>query len=140
MSSGHVPCATRRSIRWALQSGKSITNYQQGRDLVDERFQGMVTPHTINNACLSVFGLILGGADVTQVIANTVAMGMDNDCSAATAGSIVGAVVGKKNVPPHWTAGFDNTIHSYIKDHRYFAIDDVVARYIRQAERAFDRF
>ena len=83
---------------------------------------------------------MIGGTDVTKVLASTVAMGMDNDCSTATAGSIVGAVVGKQNVPLHWYRNFNNTIHTYIKDHRYFQIDDVVARYARQAEAAFSRF
>ena len=136
-------CDLARSIRWALQIGKEFTDisdYRQARDAVDERFKGMVTPHTLNNACLTVFGLMIGGTDVTKVLASTVAMGMDNDCSTATAGSIVGAVVGKQNVPLHWYRNFNNTIHTYIKDHRYFQIDDVVARYARQAEAAFSRF
>ena len=133
-------CDLARSIRWALQTGKSITDYRQARDAVDERFKGMVTPHTLNNACLTVFGLMLGDTDVTKVISNTVAMGMDNDCSAATAGSIVGAVVGKNNIPVHWYEHFNNTIHTYIKDHRYFQIDDVVARYTKLADAAFSQY
>ena len=59
---------------------------------------------------------------------------------ARMAGCTLGAVVGKQNVPLHWYRNFNNTIHTYIKDHRYFQIDDVVARYARQAEAAFSRF
>ncbi len=69
-----------------------------------EHFQGMHAVHTINNACLTIWGLTIGGTDLTRVIGETVAMGMDNDCTAATAGCICGAVIGKEHIPAHWTA------------------------------------
>jgi hypothetical protein len=62
-------------------------------------------------------------------------MGLDNDCTAATAGSIVGAVVGKKRIPPHWCRNFNNTVHSYLIGRPRFRINDLVARFGRQAER-----
>ena len=127
------------SIRWALKTGPSLKDYRDARKAVDERFGGMLVPHTINNACLTTFGLMLGGRDITKVISQTVAMGLDNDCSAATAGSIAGACAGKKNVPEHWYRDFNNKVHSYIKGHRYFYIDDLVERYAKQAKTAFDK-
>ena len=93
--------------------------------------------HVINNACLITFGLAIGGTNVTKVLSETVAMGLDNDCTAATAGSIVGAIVGKNNIPVHWYKNFNNTINSYINNHRIFNIDDVVIRFVKQAEIAF---
>jgi len=126
-----------RSVRWALKTASDIKNYKDAREAVDERFKGMVIPHTINNACLTTFGLAIGGTDVTRVISETVAMGLDNDCSAATAGSIVGAVVGRRNIPEYWYKRFNNKVHTYIKDNRIFYIDDVVLRYAKQAELAF---
>ncbi len=93
--------------------------------------------HTINNACLVVFGLMLGGTDFTKVISETVAMGMDNDCTAATAGSIAGAIVGKRGIPEHWHRSFNNKIHTYIRGHDVVEISDVVRRYTRQAEVLF---
>ena len=93
----------------------------------------MATAHTINNACLTVFGLLVGETDVTRVISETVAMGLDNDCTAATAGSIVGAIVGKRGIPKHWHRRFHDTVHTYIKGFPSFAISDVVKRYAEQA-------
>jgi ADP-ribosylglycohydrolase len=89
--------------------------------------------HTNNNACLTVFGLALGGRDVTNVIGNTVAMGMDNDCTAATAGSIVGAVVGIDSVPEHWFKPFRNKTRSYLTGHEWFRHNDLVRRFTRCA-------
>jgi len=78
-----------------------IGDYRQARDAMEERFRGMQRVHTINNTCLTIWGITIGGTDFTRVIAETVAMGMDNDCTAATAGSIVGAIVKKQGIPEH---------------------------------------
>jgi ADP-ribosylglycohydrolase len=127
-------CTLHRAIQWALRLAPDIKNYQQARDAVEEGFSGMPDAHTVNNACLTVWGLAIGGNDLTRVIGETVAMGMDNDCTAATAGSIVGAVVGKKAIPPRWIAGFGNTIHSYLIGLERFSIRDVLDRFGRQAQ------
>jgi hypothetical protein len=66
-------------------------------------------------------------------------MGYDNDCTAATAGSIAGAVVGKQGVASHWSAHFNNTVHSYLIDQPVFAIDDLLERFTFQAEKNFNR-
>jgi ADP-ribosylglycohydrolase len=93
--------------------------------------------HTINNACLTIFGIGIGGADFTRVISEVVAMGLDNDCTAATAGSIVGACVGLKGIPEHWYKPFNNTVHSYLIRQRPFKIDDLARRFGKQARRVY---
>jgi hypothetical protein len=62
-------------------------------------------------------------------------MGMDNDCTAATAGSIVGALVGKQGIPEHWYRNFNNKIHSYLIGKRHFSISGVLKRFERQARK-----
>jgi ADP-ribosylglycohydrolase len=128
-------CGVARAVRWALRMAPKIGNYQQARAAVDRRFAGMHVVHTINNACLTIWGLTIGGADFTRVIGETVAMGLDNDCTAATAGSIAGAVVGKRGIPRHWYRRFNDKVHSYLNRHPVFRISDLVARFTRQARR-----
>lgn len=128
-------CLLARHVQWALTEAPRIRNYRQARQAVDERFAGMAGAHTLNNACLTIFGLSIGGADFTRVISETVAMGLDNDCTAATAGSIAGAVVGKAGIPPHWYQNFNNCIHTYMIGAPRLAITDVVERFTKQAER-----
>ncbi|MCL2639689.1 MAG: ADP-ribosylglycohydrolase family protein [Phycisphaerales bacterium] len=127
-------CALAEAVRWALKVSPKIRDYRQARAAVDERFNGMSQVHTINNACLTIFGLAIGGTDVTKVLGQTVAMGLDNDCTAATAGSIVGAVVGKRGVPPHWYQPFGNVVHSYLIDRPRFRIADLLKRFERAAD------
>ena len=81
-------CRLYRDIQWALRQAPNLRDYVHARSLVDSRFVGMPPVHTNNNACLTIFGLALGGRDVTKVLGCTVAIGLDNGCTAATAGSI----------------------------------------------------
>lgn len=126
-------CALARHVRWALRVAPEITNYRVARDAVDEKFKGMSGVHTINNACLTVWGVTIGGTDYSKAIGETVAMGLDNDCTAATVGSIVGAVVGADGVPKRWSRGFNNTVHSYLIGKRKFAISALLKRFTKQA-------
>lgn len=130
-------CALARAISWALDIAPSIKDHAQARAAVDQRFAGMHPVHTINNACLTVFGLSIGGLDVTRVLGETVAMGLDNDCTAATAGSILGAIVGADAIPSHWVAPFEDTTHTYLKGHEKLSISDVVDRFVAQRQRLF---
>jgi len=128
-------CALAKAVRWALETAPEIRSYRDARAAVDERFAGMNAVHTINNACLTIWGLTIGGTNLTKVISQTVAMGLDNDCTAATAGSIVGAVIGKKRIPSHWYRKFNNTVHSYLVGRPRFTITGLVRRFSRQASR-----
>jgi len=130
-------CALYRDVKWALEVGKEIKNYKEARKAVDEHFVGMSGVHTNNNACLTIFGLLIGGNDVTKVISETVAMGLDNDCTAATAGSIVGAIVGKNGIPEHWVKNFNNKVLSYLNGLEEFKIDDLVNRFTEQAVKVY---
>lgn len=131
-------CAMAKAVRWALKESNRIRNYKQARDAMEKKFKGMNQVHTINNACLTIWGLTIGGTDFTKVISETVAMGMDNDCNAATAGSIVGAIIGKKGIPKNWYARFNNTVHSYLIGKRRFSITGILRRFKKQAERIVD--
>lgn len=128
-------CALHKAVRWALRIAPGIRSHRDAREAMDTKFKGMHPVHTVNNACLTVWGITLGGTDFTRVIGETVAMGMDNDCTAATAGSIVGAVVGRKGIPSRWHRGFGDTIHSYLIGSRRFSIRNVLRRFERQARR-----
>ncbi len=127
-------CSLAIDIQWALEIGASVKDYQHARELVEGRFDTMSHAHTNNNACLTIFGLFLGGRDMTKVIGSIVAMGLDNDCTAATAGSIVGGCIGKQMIEPHWYQPFNNTIDHYLMGENPMKIDDVVERFVALAE------
>jgi ADP-ribosylglycohydrolase len=124
-----------RAVRWALEIAPEIRTFRDAAQAIGDEFPGMHSVHTINNACLTVWGIAIGGTDFSRVISETVAMGYDNDCTAATAGSIVGAVVGRDGIPRHWTTPFGDTIHTYLKGIDRFSISDVLERFAIQKNR-----
>jgi len=130
-------CETAKAVRWALKQAPKIRNYKQARKAADEYRKGMSGVHTILNAMLTIWGITMHGTDFSRVIGEVVAMGQDNDCTAATAGSIVGAVVGRAGIPKHWYKRFNNTVYTYMIKRTKFRIDDVVKRFGRQAVRVF---
>ena len=127
-------CLLAREIRWALDKAPMIANYRDAAAAIEERYPSMGGAHAINNTVLTVWGLTIGGDDYTKVIGETVAMGKDNDCTAATAGSIWGAVYGKSAIPKHWYKNFNNKVHTFLYHQSTFAIDDVIDRFVAQAE------
>jgi ADP-ribosylglycohydrolase len=128
-------CSFAEAVRWALAVADDVDDHRAAHAAVTERYGGMHPVHAINNACLTVWGLTIGGRDVTKVIGETVAMGFDNDCTAATAGSIVGAVVGADGIAEHWWRPFGGRIRTYLNGRPEFSIDDVVDRFRAQAVR-----
>ncbi len=118
-----------KDIEWALANLDNVKNYQDARNLVNERFAGQHCVHTNNNACLIVFAVHLGEGDVTKAITEAVGMGLDNDCTAATVGSIIGAITGTAGIEEKWYKPFNSTVKTYIKDNEFFDIDDAAERY-----------
>ncbi len=126
-----IPQSSRlyKEMQWALSVLPQVTDTDAGRALVDARFPGMHCVHTINNACLILFALHLGQNDVGKTISAAVAMGLDNDCTAATAGSIAGAVSGFEAIEAKWYAPFRDTVRTYITGYPSFSIDDAARRF-----------
>ncbi len=122
-------CRMAEDVRWALDTMDAVKDYRDARQKVETRFDGLSGVHTAPNAALTIFALRLGRNDVTRTIGQCVAMGLDNDCTAATAGSILGAVVGIDNVPPHWYKPFNNKVHTYITGQEWLRLDDLLARF-----------
>ena len=124
------------AVRWAFDAAPSIKNYKDGAAAVRERYAGMFEGHAINNALFVILGIHIGGTDFTKVIGETIAMGMDNDCTGATAGSIVGAVIGQDRIPEHWYQPFNNRMHCYFNgEPEFIDFDNLLERYTVQAKR-----
>jgi ADP-ribosylglycohydrolase len=123
-------------VRWAFDQADRVRDYKDAARLVAERYPRMFEGHAINNALHVVFGILLGRRDFTRVIGETVAMGDDNDCTGATAGSIVGAAIGLAEVPAHWIAPFQGRMQNYLRDlPEIVEVDEIGERFRRQAER-----
>jgi ADP-ribosylglycohydrolase len=131
-------CRLARDLRWALHRAPQLRDWKEARSLVAKRFLGMHHVHTNNNACLTVFGLTLGDGDFTKTIGHTVAMGFDNDCTAATAGSILGAIIGKEGISAHWWKPFRNRTITYLNQCPTMKNTEIARRFEAQAKRVWN--
>ena len=120
-----------KQIKWALSIIDNVPDYMTANKLVTERFPGMSWVHAINNACLTVWGIHLGKNSYTKGISETVAMAYDNDCTAATVGSVLGAYLGIDCIDPKWYKPWNNKILSYLKGIESFELDDVIERFFK---------
>lgn len=120
-------CLFAEGIRWAL--AQSPKNYQEAHDITWARYRGMFNGSALTNAIHVVMGLAIGGGDFTKTIGETVAMSGDNDCTGATAGSILGAVIGLSAIPEHWIRPFHGRMHVYLKETpEYLPLEEVCGR------------
>ncbi|MBN1285428.1 MAG: ADP-ribosylglycohydrolase family protein [Anaerolineae bacterium] len=81
-------------------------------DRIDAEYGHYHWVHTINNALLVALGLLYGEGDYTRSISIAVMGGWDTDCNGATAGSVMGAILGAANLPARWIDPLGDTTGS----------------------------
>lgn len=126
-------CALAEAVRWSMSIGPTVRDARHAHELVTKRYPGMSAVHTVNNACLTIFSLYLGGRDIGKVFANAVSMAYDCDCTAATAGSLAGACYGMECLDSKWYDCFGDTVRNYFNGQKTFSLADLLERYEKQA-------
>lgn len=119
------------ALEWAFSVQDQVTCYQRARLLIDQKLGSLHRVHTNNNMVAIVFALMLGGNDFEKCISECIAIGLDNDCTGATVGSIAGACLGIDAIPEHWYDRFNDKVMSYIVDHREQSIEGMVDRFVK---------
>ncbi|MCE5323763.1 ADP-ribosylglycohydrolase family protein [bacterium] len=84
--------------------------------------------HTISNAIIVTIALLWGAGDFTRTICNAVMAGFDTDCNGATAGSILGLIVGAKNLPDNWVRPLNDTLHTGVAGYHCVKISEIAGR------------
>jgi len=101
--------------------------------LYSEFYNGDVLDCTINYA-MTIVSLLYGGNDYEKTVQIAILAGFDNDCNAATAGTILGIQEGYSALPQHLKEGSGDT---YLNTNRpgltSTTIDDLVDRIAFQA-------
>ena len=122
----------RETLRWV----RGDKDWSKTVDRVYRRYAGMSRVHTLNNAALTIAGLMYGKGDLGKTISLTVMGGMDTDCTGATAGSIAGAVLGARKLPARWKRPLGEHAETYIAGHPRFTHTAVARRFLAIATRA----
>jgi len=131
-------CRTAATVKQAIRWCRRDADWHTTTDRILAAHAGMAGAHTLNNAALTVAGLLYGKGSYQRTIALTVMGGVDTDCTGATAGSIVGAMLGAKRLPRKWTRPLGDRAESYIIGHRRWRSSDVARRFCRIAAQVRD--
>jgi ADP-ribosylglycohydrolase len=97
-------------------------------DVIRARFGHYSWVHAINNACLIMAGLLWGEGDFTATVGLTVQGGWDTDSNGATAGSVVGTVLGAAKLPPHFIEPLEDRTRSVIFGYDNARISELASR------------
>lgn len=130
-----IPAESRlaRAIRDTLERAKSDGDWEKTADWIAAELGHYQGCHTITNAAIVVLGLVAGQLDFGKTIGISVMAGFDTDCNGATAGSIIGAILGAKAIPEKWTAPLGDTIYSAINEVYQARISDLAERTLKIA-------
>lgn len=99
--------------------------WQITRDRISRVYGHYHPVHTINNAALVLMGLLHSGGDFGRAISVAVMGGWDTDCNGATAGSVMGALLGARALPAKWTVPLNDTLHSAIDGYQIRRISNL---------------
>ncbi len=92
--------------------------------------------HTISNAQIVAVGLLWGEKDLGLSICRAVQPCFDTDCNGATVGSIVGMILGAKNLPVDpWIKKLNDTLHTGISGHHQVKISEMAEQTFEQVRK-----
>jgi ADP-ribosylglycohydrolase len=101
------------AIRDVLQWYREYNNWEDTWEKIMEK-HNYHRVHTINNAAIVITGLLYGEGDFEKTITISVMGGLDTDCNGATAGSILGTILGEENIPKKWKEPLNDRVKSYV--------------------------
>jgi len=84
--------------------------------------------HTIPNAMIVTAALLYGGLDFGKTVCLAVSCAFDTDCNGATAGSVLGMMLGAGAIPAYWRAPFEKRVRTSIPDYAVISAEEFVAK------------
>lgn len=103
-------CKQYQSIRFALTCYQQHVEWENARNRLVCKFGSMDASYSVVNLGLTMLAFLYGEGDYTKTLLYAVNGGYDTDCTAATALSILGIIVGAEKTPTFWKNKIGNKL------------------------------
>jgi len=121
-------CRLAEAARDTLEAFHTYPTWQEAWDHLMKKYGEYHVVHTINNAVIVLLGLLYGKGELERTICIAVMGGFDTDCNGATAGSIIGMMLGANRLPDKWIAPLNDRIKSIVVGFTDSRISDLAKR------------
>jgi len=122
--------AVKDTVSWGRQSNDWRDTWLR----VVQKYGHYHPVHTINNAAFVILGLVYGQGDYERTITTSVMCGLDTDCNGATSGSILGVMLGARDLPDKWIKPLKDRVESSITGYTGIRISELAKRTLRIAK------
>jgi ADP-ribosylglycohydrolase len=121
-------CRLAEDISKAVDIARQASSQLELVSRVWEAFKHYDPVHTNNNAALVAAALVFARGDYETAITTAVLGGWDTDCNGATAGSLMGALLGARALPAGWIDPLNDTLYAQIHGFHPIAISECAQR------------
>jgi ADP-ribosylglycohydrolase len=137
-SLGFVPARSRlgEALNSVHELYRTGCTWEAAVETIRARFGEYSWVHSINNACLITAGLLWGDGDFSATVGLTVQGGWDTDSNGATAGSVIGTVLGADQLPRHFIEPLQDRTRSAVFGYDNSRISELARRTTALARRA----
>jgi len=102
--------AVRNLVKWS----REYPDWGSCWDRAMEDYGDLSWVHTINNTLFILLGLLYGEGDLGKTVSISVMCGHDTDCTGASAGSIIGTMLGAKALEAMWVEPLQDRVQSIL--------------------------
>jgi len=136
---GEVPAASRfrRDIETVLTWHRDGLSYEQAVDAIHKQWDEAFSHHwchTNSNAQIVAAALLWGDKDYGRTVSGAVMPGFDTDCNGATAGSVLGMILGRSGIPARWADPIRDTLNTGVHGYHTVKLADMAERTVRIIE------
>ncbi|MCB0288674.1 MAG: ADP-ribosylglycohydrolase family protein [Calditrichaeota bacterium] len=130
----YIPPGSRlaHAVSFVIDLHRREKVFEAAVDHIYRRFGHYHWVHTINNAALVAAALLYGKGDFETTICSVVMGGWDTDSNGATAGSVLGTLLGARRLPGKWIDPLNDRIRSSMKGFDNSAVSSLAQRTVRQ--------
>ncbi|GAB4561966.1 MAG: ADP-ribosylglycohydrolase family protein [Anaerolineae bacterium] len=133
-------CRLAEAIRDVMRWHQETPHWEETWQRVHDKYGHYHPVHTINNAALVAMALLYGEGELEKTICIAVMGGWDTDCNGATAGSVIGAMLGAEALPYKWVGPLNNLVRSMVAGYDLSQLTNLAERSLAIAREVRDRW